>query len=58
MLIVEYCSREEMQQLEQELWNLTMSDIDISTYTNRIKDFTNLFPNFVTHEYKKFERYI
>ena len=37
----EYCPREEMQQVEEELWNLNISDVEIST----------LCPNFMYPEY-------
>lgn len=57
MLIKEYCPREKMKQLEKELCNLTMSNANISTYTNRFNDITTLCPNLVTSEYKKVERY-
>lgn len=58
MIIEEYCLWKEMQQLEQEMWSLTMSDVEISTYTNRFNDLTTLCQNFVTSEYKKVERYL
>lgn len=51
MLIVEYYPREDMQKLEKELWNLTMSDTDISTCTNRFNELATLYPKFVTPKY-------
>lgn len=58
MLIEEYCPQEVMQQLEQEHWNLTMSDADISTYTNRLYDLATHCSNLMNLEYKKLEMYI
>lgn len=58
MMKEEYCPRTEMQGLEQELWNLTMKDFEIATYTNWFNDLVVLCPRMVTPEYKKIERYI
>ncbi|GJX47428.1 putative reverse transcriptase domain-containing protein [Tanacetum coccineum] len=35
MMTAEYCPRTEIQNMEQELWNLTMKEDDIDGYTNR-----------------------
>nr|KAJ0201125.1 hypothetical protein LSAT_V11C600321180 [Lactuca sativa] len=56
LLTEEYYPKEEMQKLEQELWNLTMQDIDIAAYTGRFSDLSIFFPSFVTPKYKKLER--
>ena len=58
MLIEESSPREEMQQLEQGLWNLTMINADISTYTNWFNSLSTLCLNLVNLEYKKLERYM
>lgn len=58
MGLEEYCPREEMKRLEQDLWNLTMDNADILTYINMFNYLTNLYPGFVNPEYKKVERYI
>jgi hypothetical protein len=58
MLREEYCSRNEIQKLEQEFWNLSMNNADIKGYTNRFQDLCRLCPTMVTPEYKKIERYI
>lgn len=44
--------------MEQELWNLIMTDVDIITYTNQFNDLATLCPIFFTPEHKKVERYI
>ena len=58
MMIEEYCPRGEIQKLEQELWNLTMTGSDIVTYIDRFSDLAALCPGMVTPENKKVERYI
>nr|KAJ0224699.1 hypothetical protein LSAT_V11C100027260 [Lactuca sativa] len=58
MLVEEYCSREEIHKLEQELWTLTMKGSEINAYTTRFNDLAVMCPALVTPEYKKIERYI
>nr|KAJ0185267.1 hypothetical protein LSAT_V11C900497110 [Lactuca sativa] len=48
MLVEEYCPREEIHKLEQELWTLTM----------KVGTRTVMCPTLVTPEYKKIGRYI
>lgn len=55
MLIVEYFPQEELKQLEQELWNLTMNDADISSYTNMFNELTAPCPKFVTLSTRKWK---
>ncbi|GJZ17028.1 putative reverse transcriptase domain-containing protein [Tanacetum coccineum] len=58
MMTAEYCSRNEIQKMEQELWNLIVKGDDISGYTCRFYKLTVMCPKMVTPEYKKIERYI
>ncbi|XP_052623234.1 uncharacterized protein LOC128128407 [Lactuca sativa] len=58
MLVEEYCPREEIHKLEQELWTLTMKGSEIKAYTARFNDLAVMCPALVTPEYKKIERYI
>lgn len=58
MLVEEYCPREEIQKLEQELWNLKMKGSEINAYTARFNDLAVICPTIVTLEYQKIERYI
>nr|KAJ0226254.1 hypothetical protein LSAT_V11C100045850 [Lactuca sativa] len=58
MLVEEYCPREEIHKLEQELWTLTMKGSQINAYTTRFNDLAVTCPALVTLEYKKIERYI
>ncbi|XP_022033729.1 uncharacterized protein LOC110935635 [Helianthus annuus] len=53
-----YCSRAELQKLENEFWNLTMVGADITGYTQRFHDLSRVIPYLVTPEYKRIERYI
>nr|KAJ0207887.1 hypothetical protein LSAT_V11C500261100 [Lactuca sativa] len=58
MLVEDYCLREEIQKLEQELWNLTMKGSETNAYTARFNDLAIMCPALVTPEYKKIKRYI
>ncbi|XP_052622709.1 uncharacterized protein LOC128127997 [Lactuca sativa] len=58
MLVEEYCPREEIHKLEQELWTLTMKGSKIKAYTARFNDLAVMCPALVTPKYKKIERYI
>lgn len=51
IMMKECCLREEMQKLKQELWNLSMKEVDIATYTNHFNDLTTFFLGMVTPEY-------
>lgn len=55
ILVEEYCPREEIQKLEQELWNLTMKGSEISTYNARFNKLAIMCLALVTPEYKKIE---
>ena len=48
MMLEEYCSRGEVQKLEQELWNLTTTDFDVAAYTARFNNLAVLCPGMVT----------
>ena len=54
----EYCPRGEIQNLEEELWNLKRKGFDIVAYTARFSDLVTLCPNMIPTESKKIERYI
>nr|GFA14626.1 hypothetical protein [Tanacetum cinerariifolium] len=55
MMTDEYCPRNELQRMEQELWNLTVKGDDIEGYTNCFHKLAMLYPSMVTLEYKKIE---
>ncbi|XP_052627224.1 uncharacterized protein LOC128133733 [Lactuca sativa] len=58
LMTKEYCPRQEIQALEQELWNLVMKGSEVAAYTFRFNDLANLCPGMVTPEDRKIERYI
>ena len=58
MMLKDYCPRNEVQNLEQEFWNLTMEGSEVNAYTTRFTELAVLCPGMVTPEYKKIERYI
>lgn len=58
LMTKEYCPRDEVQKLEEELWRLKMKVIDIVTYTTRFSELVTLCLNMVPSKIKKIERYI
>ncbi|GKC02482.1 reverse transcriptase domain-containing protein [Tanacetum coccineum] len=54
----EFCSSNEMQKLETELWNHAMVEAGHATYTDRFHELARLVPHLVTSEGKKIERYV
>jgi hypothetical protein len=58
MMMEEFCPRSEMQKIEIELWNLTMTGADITGYTTRFQELARLVPHMVIPEFKRIERYI
>ncbi|GKE02518.1 hypothetical protein Tco_1390501, partial [Tanacetum coccineum] len=58
MITVEYCPRNEIQKLKQELWNLIVKGDDIARYTDHFHELAVMCPIMVTHDYKNIMRYI
>lgn len=58
LMIEEYCLHEEMQKMEQELWNLEIKGANVNAYTSHFNDRDTLNLRMVTPECKKVERYI
>nr|GEV03080.1 hypothetical protein [Tanacetum cinerariifolium] len=58
MMTDDYCPWNELQRMEQELWDLTVIGNDIEGYTNHFYELEIMFPTMVTPEYKKIKRYI
>ena len=48
LMLDEYCPRDEVQKLEQELWNITMEGSDIKVYIPRFSDLIILCPGMIT----------
>ncbi|GJW49983.1 putative reverse transcriptase domain-containing protein [Tanacetum coccineum] len=53
MMREEFCSPEEIQRMEVELWNLRVKDSNISAYTQRFNELVLLFPEMVSSKKKK-----
>ena len=58
LMLEDYCSRDEVQKLEQELCSLAMKGSDIVAYTNIFSALASLCSGMVTPESKKVESYI
>ncbi|GJY07132.1 reverse transcriptase domain-containing protein, partial [Tanacetum coccineum] len=58
MMTEEFCPPEEIQRMENELWNLRVKETDISSYTTRFNELVLLCPGMVPTEQKKIEAYI
>ena len=58
MMLEEYCPRSEVQNLEQEFWNLTIKGLEAKAYTIRFTELAILCSEMVTPVDKKVERYI
>ena len=58
MMLEEFFLRGAVQELEQELWNLTMSDSNIEAYIARFSDLAILCPGMITSKSKKVECFI
>ncbi|GKA99960.1 putative reverse transcriptase domain-containing protein [Tanacetum coccineum] len=58
MMTTEYCPATKIQKIEQELWTLTVKGDDIEEYNNRFHELALMYPNLVTPNQKKIERYI
>nr|GEU73391.1 hypothetical protein [Tanacetum cinerariifolium] len=56
LMIEMYYPRNEIQKLENELWNLC--GMDVASYTRRFQELTLLCPRMVPKENKKIERFI
>ncbi|GJY80476.1 putative reverse transcriptase domain-containing protein [Tanacetum coccineum] len=58
LMTVEFCSIEEIQCMEHELWNLRVKEYDISTYTQRFNELALMCPRMVEPERVKVDAYI
>ncbi|GJZ77002.1 reverse transcriptase domain-containing protein [Tanacetum coccineum] len=58
MMTEEYCPRNELQKMENELWNLTVKGTDIFGYTKQFQVLALIFHGMVSPEEKKIECYI
>ncbi|GKD89739.1 reverse transcriptase domain-containing protein [Tanacetum coccineum] len=53
-----YCSRNEIQKMETELWNLAMKGNDLTAYTQRFQELILLCTRMVPNEEDRMERFI
>ncbi|GKG35241.1 reverse transcriptase domain-containing protein, partial [Tanacetum coccineum] len=58
MMTEEFCPDEEIQRMENELWNLKLRDTNIAAYMQRFNELVLLCPDVVLTEKKKVEAYI
>ncbi|GJY70803.1 reverse transcriptase domain-containing protein [Tanacetum coccineum] len=54
----EFCHSNEMQKLENELWNHAMIRVGHAAYTDKFHEWARLVPHLVTPEGKKIEWYV
>nr|GEV38909.1 putative reverse transcriptase domain-containing protein [Tanacetum cinerariifolium] len=53
-----YCSRNEIQKMEIELWNLSVKNNDMATYTQRFQELTMMCTKMVPEEEDRVEKFI
>nr|GEY15711.1 putative reverse transcriptase domain-containing protein [Tanacetum cinerariifolium] len=53
-----YCPRNEIQKMESELWNLTMKNNDLATYTKRFQELTMMCTKMVPEEDDRVKKFI
>ncbi|GKB77114.1 putative reverse transcriptase domain-containing protein [Tanacetum coccineum] len=58
LMIEVYCPRNEIQKLENELWNLCVKGTDVAGYTQRFQELTLMCPRMVPEENDKIDRFI
>ena len=58
LMMEEFCPVNELQKLEEELWNHTMVGANHMGYTDRFHELARMVPHLVTPESKRIEKYI
>ncbi|GJS03453.1 putative reverse transcriptase domain-containing protein [Tanacetum coccineum] len=53
-----YCPRNEIQRMESELWNLTVKNNDLATYTQRFQELTMMCTKMVPEEEDRVKKFI
>ncbi|GKB87587.1 putative reverse transcriptase domain-containing protein, partial [Tanacetum coccineum] len=58
LMTAEFCSIEEIQRMEHELWNLRVKEYNIVAYTQRFNELALMYPRMVEPERVKVDAYI
>nr|GEW45131.1 reverse transcriptase domain-containing protein [Tanacetum cinerariifolium] len=58
LMVDMYCLRNEIQKIESELWNLTMKNNDLVSYTQRFQELTMMCTKMVLEEEDRVEKFI
>ncbi|GJT08211.1 putative reverse transcriptase domain-containing protein [Tanacetum coccineum] len=58
LMIEVYCLRNEIQKMETELWNLSVKNNDMATYTQRFQELTMMCTKMVPEEEDRVEKFI
>ncbi|GKB90759.1 putative reverse transcriptase domain-containing protein [Tanacetum coccineum] len=58
LMVEEFCPSNEMEKLENELWNHKMVGANHAAYTDRFHELSKLVPHLVTPESSRIKRYI
>nr|GEX78921.1 hypothetical protein [Tanacetum cinerariifolium] len=58
LMTAEFCSIEEVQRMEHELWNLKVKEYDVVSYTQRFNELALMCPRMVEPERVKVDAYI
>ncbi|PWA73041.1 reverse transcriptase domain-containing protein [Artemisia annua] len=56
LMVEEFCPSNEMQKLEEELWNHTMVGANHAGYTDKFHELARMVPHLVTPESKRIDR--
>ncbi|GKC38112.1 putative reverse transcriptase domain-containing protein [Tanacetum coccineum] len=58
LMTIVYCPRNEIQKMETELWNLTVKNNGMATYTQRFQELTMMCTKMVPEEEDRVEKFI
>ncbi|PWA61748.1 reverse transcriptase domain-containing protein [Artemisia annua] len=58
LMVEKFCPSNDMQRLEEELWNHNMVGANHASYTDRFHELSRMVPHLVTPESKRIDRYI
>nr|XP_043615964.1 uncharacterized protein LOC122587868 [Erigeron canadensis] len=58
MMRAEFCTKDALQELEQEFWDLKMEGLEIEKYILRFNELSRLVPHLASTEEKRIDRFI